>query len=111
MKIVMWRMTDDCLHTSFQLQRRHIPAGDLCVSVGNLNEWNTFFPFCPFARSVWNWMKESFPMKLHRKSLSNVRQWIFELLEQECTLLATVVAVVAILASMAQPINAKSNNS
>jgi hypothetical protein len=50
---------------------------------------------CPFARGVWDLVKEVFSLKLSRKDLCNAKQWIFEFLKRESSISATVLAVLA----------------
>jgi hypothetical protein len=93
MKIVLWRMVHDCLSTGVQLQRRHIPAKDGCVFCGRSESVEHLFLYCPFARSVWESVKEHVPVKLCRKSFLNIKKWVFEYLRRAFNIQATILAV------------------
>jgi hypothetical protein len=83
MKVVLWRAIHDCLPTGHQLQCRHIPADDSCIFCGHTERVEHLFLLCPFARAVWNHVKEMFPIRLHRKDLANAKQWVFDFLDRE----------------------------
>jgi ribonuclease HI len=93
MKIILWRMIHDCLPTGQQLSYRHIPADDRCFFCGKMERVEHLFLLCPFARAVWAEVKEHFKLKLCRKELVNMKQWIFEFLKRESDTNATVLAV------------------
>jgi hypothetical protein len=48
---------------------------------------------CPFARGVWDKVKEAFPLHLRQNQMCNARQWIFDFLRRESSTSATVLAV------------------
>jgi hypothetical protein len=60
MKVVLWRLVHDCLPTGHQLQRHHIPDDDSCAFCGHSERVEHLFLFCPFARAVWDQIKEQF---------------------------------------------------
>jgi hypothetical protein len=93
MKVVLWRFIHDYLPTGHQLQRRHIPSEGCCVFLANLREWSTFSLLCPFARSIWDVVKEFFPMQLQRKKLVHAKQWVSGFLKRESSTNATVMVV------------------
>jgi ribonuclease HI len=93
MKIVLWRMIHDCLPTGQQLTHRRIPADDRCFFCGKLERVEHLFLLCPFARDVWKTVKEQFFLKLHRKDLINLKQWIHAYLQRENDTNATILAV------------------
>jgi hypothetical protein len=96
MKIVIWRMVHDRLPTSFQLQRRNIPAEDQCVFCGRSERVEHIFLFCPFAQSVWDVIKNHGNLKLCLKSFSNMKQWIFDFLDRASQLQSTFLASLGI---------------
>jgi ribonuclease HI len=93
MKIVLWRMIHDCLPTGQQLTHRRIPADDRCFFCGQVERVEHLFLLCPFARAVWDMVKERFGLKLHRKELINMKQWIHSFLQRENETSATVLVV------------------
>jgi ribonuclease HI len=93
MKIVLWRMAHDCLPTGFQLQRRHIPATDECIFCGKTEHVEHIFLLCPFARAVWDIVKQQFSIILNRKALRSMQQWLFDFLRRSTDVQATVLAV------------------
>jgi hypothetical protein len=93
MKVVLWRLVHDCLPTGHQLQHRHIPADGSCVFCGQHERVVHLFLLCPFARSVWDAVKQQFPIQLHRKDIAHARQWVFDFLQREKGSNATVMVV------------------
>jgi hypothetical protein len=93
MKIVRWCMIHNCLPTSHQLSHRRIPADDRCFFYNKLERVEHLFLLCPFVRAFWSEVKEHFRLKLCRKELVNMKQWIFEFLKRESDTSATVLAV------------------
>jgi hypothetical protein len=73
-----------------QLQRRHILADDYCIFCGQSDRVEHLFLLCPYARAVWDHVKEQFPPQLHRKDLVNAKQWVSEFLKRKSHLSATV---------------------
>jgi ribonuclease HI len=51
------------------------------------------FLLCPFARSIWDAVKEVFPLQLKREKLVHAKQWVFDFLKRESSTNATVMAV------------------
>jgi hypothetical protein len=81
MKIVRWCMIHNCLPTSHQLSHRRIPADDRCFFYNKLERVEHLFLMCPFVKAFWSEVKEHFRLKLCRKELVNMKQWIFEFLK------------------------------
>jgi hypothetical protein len=93
MKIVLWRMAHDCLPTTVQLQRQHIPTKDECVFCSRSEPVEHLMLFCPYARAVWEYVKVHTPMKLCKFSFRDMKQWLVEFLSNANDIRATVLAV------------------
>jgi hypothetical protein len=93
MKVVLWRMMHDYLPIGHQLMVRHIPADGHCFFCGSLEQVEHLFLFCPFARAMWDAVKEHFQVRLHRKELCHMKQWISGFLNRESNTNAMVLAV------------------
>jgi hypothetical protein len=93
MKVVLWSVIHDCLPTCHQLVHRHIPADDRCRFYGQLERVEHLFILCPFTRAIWEVIKEQFRLRLCRKNLVNIKQWMSEFLKRESETSATVLAV------------------
>jgi hypothetical protein len=78
MKIVLWRMIHDCLPTGHQLVTHHIPANDQCMFCGQMEKVEHLFLLCPYARAVWDAVKETYYLRLYRRSIVSFKQWCFE---------------------------------
>jgi hypothetical protein len=92
MLITLWRFAHDCLPTGVQLQRRHIPASPECIHCFVEERVDHALLFCPFARQVWDEVKESFDIHLNRNDFRSPKMWLFDFLgrcsRQEGTVLA-----------------------
>ena len=93
MKITLWRFAHDCLPSGHQLQHRHVPASYLCIHCGTEERVEHAMLFCPFAREVWNSVKDSFSVQLNRQGFANPKQWLFDFLKRCSKQDATVLAV------------------
>lgn len=82
MKINLWRAVQDCLPTGFQLRRRHIDSNDGYVFCNRDDTLEHVFLSCPFASSVWQEIKQRYDIKLKRRGIMHLRNWIFDFLEQ-----------------------------
>lgn len=51
------------------------------------------FLFCPFAEAVWEEIRQKFDLNLCRRNLTNMRQWIFDLLRRGSNIQNTHVVV------------------
>jgi hypothetical protein len=60
---------------------------------GHLERVEHLFLLCPFARAVWDTVKEQYQVRLCRKNLVNLKQWLNEFLQRENAINATVLAV------------------
>jgi hypothetical protein len=87
------KMAHDCLPTGFQLQRRHMPADEACVFCNKSELVEHLFLMCPFAHAVWYTIKEIYPVKINRNSMSNMKQWLFDYLGKASEKQATTLAV------------------
>jgi hypothetical protein len=88
MKIVLWGMAHDCLPTGHQLRHRQIPADD-----GQVEYVEHLFLHYPFATAVWDSVKEGIQLRLARKDLRNMKQWIFDFLGPASPVQASALAV------------------
>jgi hypothetical protein len=93
MKMVVWRIIQDCLPTGHQLVYRRILANDSCMFSGQIERVEHMFLIFPFARAVWERVKEQYRLRLCRKDLTNIKQWIVEFLGRESDVGASVLAV------------------
>ena len=90
---LLWRIVHDCLPTGHQLNHRHIPADDRCVFCERMEHVEHLFLMCPFASAVWASVKECFYFKLAKKSLTHMKQWVFDFLGRASPVQATLLAV------------------
>lgn len=60
---------------------------------GQLERVEHLFLLCPFARAVWDTVKEQYQVRLCRKNLVNLKHWLAEFLQRENEINATVLAV------------------
>lgn len=93
MKINLWRAVQDCLPTGFQLRRRHIDSNDGYVFCNRDDTLEHVFLSCPFASSVWQEIKQRYDIKLKRRGIMHLRNWIFDFLEQNSSFQHTVLIV------------------
>ncbi|KAM0852173.1 hypothetical protein ACQ4PT_051943 [Festuca glaucescens] len=91
-------MARHCFPTGFQLQYCEIPAEDRCVFCV-CSEKVDHILLCPFARTVWDVVKEHVQIKLSRGSFLDMKQWSFEFLDRVSPI-QTNTMVVTVLASM-----------
>jgi hypothetical protein len=82
MKIILWRISHDCLPTGFQLCRRHIPATDTCIFCNRVERVEHTFLFCSYAEEVWEAIKDCYGIHLQRRFFLSPRQWLFDVLER-----------------------------
>jgi hypothetical protein len=83
-----------CLRgTGHQLRHRQISADDRCVFCGQVEYVEHLFLRCPFATVVWDSVKEGFQLRLARKDLRHMKQWIFDFLGRATPVQASALAV------------------
>ena len=93
MKIHLWRFAHNCLPSGVQPVRRRIPADGTCCFCGRSESIEHAMLFCQFARTVWQRIKLSVPLKLNRKFFSSCKQWLFDFLARSSELQATMLTV------------------
>ena len=73
MNITLWRFAHDCLPCGHQLQKRKIPARDVCVFCNQHETIGHALLFCQFADEVWRQVRAEFPIQLQRRSFRSPR--------------------------------------
>jgi hypothetical protein len=66
---------------------------DQCVFCGRSERVEHIFLFCPFARTIWEAVRDHVQLKLDRESFSSMKRWIFAFLGSASPLQATTMVV------------------
>lgn len=93
MKVVLWRFAHDCLPSGTQLAGRHIPTSDLCCFCARPESVEHALLFCPYARNVWEMIKNVFGISLQRYNFLSPKLWLSDFLSRSSDQEATVLAV------------------
>ena len=95
MKIVLWRMAQDCLPTGTQLKHRNITGPDICYFCHKEETVEHVFLMCQYASEVWREIKRSFGFKCKIRYPVSMKQWLFDFLstatEDEATIFTITV--------------------
>jgi ribonuclease HI len=93
MLITLWRFAHNCLPSGQQLLRRRVPCSPSCIHCSADETVEHALLFCPFARAVWDGVKERFGIQLGRKCFSTPKKWLFDFLARCSGDEATTLAV------------------
>ena len=93
MHITLWRFAHDCLSSGAQLCRRQVPASSACIHCSAEERIEHALLFCPFAREVWDEVKDSFDIHLNQRSFIKPRLWLFDFLAHCTKEAATILTV------------------
>jgi hypothetical protein len=80
MHITLWHFVHNCLPSGQQLLRRQVSSSSSCIHCSVDESVEHALLFCPFARAVWDGVKERVGIQLGRKCFSTPKKWIFEFL-------------------------------
>jgi hypothetical protein len=93
MHITLWRFAHNCLPSGQQLLRRQVSGSSSCIHCSVDESVEHALLFCPFARAVWDGVKERVGIQLGRKCFSTPKKWLFKFLARCSGEEATTLAV------------------
>nr|XP_051200174.1 uncharacterized protein LOC127313744 [Lolium perenne] len=95
MKIVLWRIAQNCLPTGDQLQTRSIPTRYDCVFCNRSENVAHCFLLCHYVKEIWAELKIYFDFSLNLSNFVHIEQWLLDWILNASDYQSVVFAVAA----------------
>jgi ribonuclease HI len=95
MKIVLWRIAQNCLPTGDQLQTRSIPTRYDCVFCNRSENVAHCFLLCHYVKEIWAELKIYFDFSLNLSNFVHIQQWLLDWILNASDYQSVVFAVAA----------------
>ena len=93
MKVVLWRIAQNCLPTGDQLQIRSIPTRYECIFCNKSESVVHCFLLCHYVKEIWADLKKEYGISLKISSFVHMQQWMLDWISSASDLHSMIFAV------------------
>ena len=93
MKVVLWRIAQNCLPTGTQLQMRSIPTRYGCYFCNRMENVEHCFLQCEYVKEIRKDLKKEYGICLNLKNFSHIRQWVLDWISEASEIHSMIFAV------------------